>query len=197
MHRLAFPLRAFSAVLTGLLTGIFLTGCSTSDQKPICVPLDPKAQTLLGASLDWPIDSTGYWSFGIYRCTDDVTIKITTDDPPLTDLDVAKPYTVNSFHVSFGNDQVAMGGTGETFDFLLGPGGASSVAKVQAAGLNVKRGQKFQIFENVTANKYSRFYGVERFRIKVEVFDENSKLIQIFRAVRDFGVNAPTTELKD
>jgi hypothetical protein len=158
--------------------------------------VDPNAQTLVGASLDWPIDSSEYWSFGIYKCTDDVTIRITADDPLPTDMDVAKPYSVNSFHVTFGNDQLSWGG-GENFDFLLGQGGATSVAKVPAAGLDVNRGQKFQIFENVTANKFSRFYGVERFRIKAEVFDKNLNLVQTFRGVRDFGVNAPTSELKE
>ncbi|MFM2025033.1 MAG: hypothetical protein RLZZ56_1046 [Actinomycetota bacterium] len=196
MHRLAFPIRVRSALVAGVLPILLISGCSTPDQKPICAPLDPNAQTLVGASLDWPIDSAQFWSFGIYTCTDDVTIKITSDDPAPTEMDVANPYSVNSFHVTFGNDQLTFGG-GETFDFLLGQGGASSVAKVPAAGLDVKRDQKFQIFENVTANKYSRLYGVERFKIKAEVFDKNSNLVQTFRGVRDFGVNAPTSELKE
>jgi hypothetical protein len=179
-------------VLGTLVSGLGLSACTAAEPATLCKELEPPSNYLLGANPFWKVGDEEFYGFGKYVCSEDVQIVVTPIKPEITKMDLV-PYSIGKNFLVLGQNQTTMGSIYTMDDMLKDDTQGNKVLELGKSGETIVKGRIFQIFEGVTAETPSIFYGAEKFELKIAITSKSSGAKQTILVRRDFGADGDTT----
>ncbi|MEY4398237.1 MAG: hypothetical protein RLZ53_813 [Actinomycetota bacterium] len=181
-------------LIAGVLTAsIGLVGCTTPEPTALCKELEARSDHLVGSNPFWKVGEEAFYGFGKYVCNEDVQIVVKPIVAEVTKTDLV-PYSIGKNYLVLGQNQMTMGSVWTMDDMLKDTTEGNNVLELGKNGVKISEGQIFQIFEEVTAETPSIFYGAEKFELQIEITSKSRSAKQTIVVRRDFGSDGDTTQ---